>query len=90
MHLEPQNYVKLKIFFENDLGFEILEFSYEHFVLYMKEIRIVFIYSDNKTLEVELYIDEISNRIKKKKDPNGIKIINMSAPNGVDGSINLK
>lgn len=64
-----------KDFFENDLGFEIDESSYEHFVLYSKDIRIVFISSDSKTLEVELYVGEIFSRLENNKDPNDIKIM---------------
>lgn len=66
---------KTRDFFENDLGFEIDESSHEHFVLYSKDIRIVFISSDSKTLEVELYIGEILSSLENKKDPNDIKIM---------------
>ena len=64
-----------KDFFQNELGFEIGESSHEHFVLYSKDVRIVFISSDSKTLEVEIYIGELFSRIENKKDPNNIKII---------------
>lgn len=73
--LRTSKLCETKDFFQNELGFEILEFSYEHFVLYMREIRIVFIHSDNKNLEIEVYIDKISRSLTNIKDPNGIKIM---------------
>jgi catechol-2,3-dioxygenase len=50
-----------KLFFENNLGFKIKEYSHQHFVIHTKGIRIVFLESETE-LEPELYIEtDITN-----------------------------
>jgi len=62
-------------FFETTLGMKIEESSITHFVVYAKEIRILFVGSENG-LEVELYLTKKSSEgLTVQEDPNQIKII---------------
>lgn len=62
-----------KLFFENNLGFKIKEYSHQHFVIHTKGIRIVFLESDTE-LEPELYIETNILNCTNQIDPNGIKL----------------
>lgn len=75
-----------KLFFENMLGFQIKETSLMHFVIYSKNLRLVFLKSE-RDFEIELYINEkdksekcLSEKCDEHSfetsvDPNGIKMI---------------
>lgn len=62
-----------KLFFENNLGFKIKEYSHQHFVIHTKGIRIVFLESETE-LEPELYIETDITNCSNLFDPNGIKL----------------
>jgi hypothetical protein len=72
--LRTQKLSATKLFFENDLGFRIKEFSHQHFVIHTKGLRVVFIESENE-FDVELYIDSESGNFTRLKDPNDVKIV---------------
>jgi catechol-2,3-dioxygenase len=62
-----------KDFFINSLGFKIKESTYKHFVIYSKDVRIVFLESDSD-LEIEFFVDSKLDNFINMKDPNDIKI----------------
>lgn len=72
--LRTQKISGTKLFFENDLGFKIKEFSHQHFVVHTKGLRILFLQSEND-FGVELYIDAESRNFTSLKDPNDIQIV---------------
>ena len=72
--LRTQKLSATKLFFENDLGFRIKEFSHQHFVVHTKGLRILFLQSENE-FGVELYTDSESGNFTSLKDPNDIKIV---------------
>jgi catechol-2,3-dioxygenase len=72
--LRTQKLSATKLFFENDLGFRIKEFSHQHFVVHTKGLRILFLQSENE-FGVELYIVSESGNFTSLKDPNDIKIV---------------
>jgi hypothetical protein len=74
-------------FFESILNIQIKEGYARHFVIYSKNIRIVFVESFSD-FEVEIYVKDKSNHLPKEiepgtpgpdfkscKDPNGIRIV---------------
>jgi hypothetical protein len=64
-----------KVFFTNQLGLTIREYSATHFVIHSKGIRILFVESKGDP-EVEIYLG--NSPLKKLivlEDPNHIKII---------------
>ncbi|MDR6762044.1 hypothetical protein J2Y38_002255 [Flavobacterium sp. 2755] len=74
-----------KLFFEN-IGFQIKETSLMHFVIYSKNLRLVFLKSE-RDFEIELYTNEKESSEKclsekcdehsfeTSEDPNGIKMV---------------
>jgi len=72
--LRTQKLSATKLFFENDLGFRIKEFSHQHFVVHTKGLRILFLQSENE-FGVEFYTDFESGNFTSLKDPNDIKIV---------------
>ena len=62
-----------KDFFINSLGFKIKESTYQHFVIYSKDVRIVFLESASD-LEMEFFVDSELDNFINMKDPNDIKI----------------
>ncbi|WP_291143896.1 hypothetical protein [Flavobacterium sp. UBA7680] len=74
-----------KLFFEN-IGFQIKETSLMHFVIYSKNLRLVFLKSE-RDFEIELYTNEKESSEKcltekcnehsfeTSEDPNKIKVI---------------
>lgn len=71
--LRTQKLSATKLFFENDLGFRIKEFSHQHFVVHTKGLRILFLESETE-LEPELYIETDMINCTNQIDPNGIKL----------------
>lgn len=76
-----------KLFFENRSDFQIKETSLRHFVIYSKNLRLVFLKSE-RDFEIEIYTNETEDSIEKglnetpdqssfktSVDPNGIKVI---------------
>jgi hypothetical protein len=64
-----------KAFFLNQLGFLIREYSTTHFVIYSKDVRLLFVEASGD-LEVEIYLDNTPvEKLTVLKDPNHITII---------------
>lgn len=69
-----------KLFFENNLGFKIKEYSNQHCVIHTKGVRIVFLESETE-LDPELYIETDKTNCTNLTDPNGIKMYFKSSEN---------
>lgn len=85
--LKTQQLQETKEFLENVLHFSVKESSAQHFVLWSKSIRLVFMESQ-RGFETEIYANESADEFVEKKqmnfreadfknykDPNGIHII---------------
>ncbi len=56
---------EIKEFYTCTLGLKILESSKNHFVIFSKGLRLLFV-SSNQDFEVELYLHDIVRRVIKK------------------------
>jgi len=85
--LKTRKFKATRFFFENILSFKITESSATHFVIFSKDIRLVFMKSFNH-FKLEIYAAEepghlsktansgsTVSAIKKYEDPNGIAIM---------------
>ncbi len=73
-----------RAFFEHTLHIPIRESSIQHFVIYSKGIRLIFV-SSEESFEVEMYLEErVAGSIKQQNEnPTNTPFISQTDPNGI-------